>query len=99
MWDQEKEHKAKFEELVPKYRVRPTVLLPIWNVAGYVLGAGEHLNILNLLTMYSSSFIDFKIGKTKLFFSIYKEARPRATKIPLIEIKAHRVIGPYKVQS
>lgn len=41
MWDQEKEHKAKFEELVPKYRVRPTALLPIWNVAGYVLGAGE----------------------------------------------------------
>ncbi|XP_071521909.1 5-demethoxyubiquinone hydroxylase, mitochondrial isoform X2 [Panulirus ornatus] len=41
MWDQEKEHKAKFEELIPKYRVRPTVLLPIWNVAGYVLGAGK----------------------------------------------------------
>ncbi|XP_050710580.1 5-demethoxyubiquinone hydroxylase, mitochondrial-like isoform X2 [Eriocheir sinensis] len=43
MWDQEKEHKAKFEELVPKYRVRPTALLPIWNVAGYVLGAGTAL--------------------------------------------------------
>ncbi|KAK8381590.1 hypothetical protein O3P69_018582 [Scylla paramamosain] len=43
MWDQEKEHKAKFEELVPKYRVRPTVLLPIWNVAGFVLGAGTAL--------------------------------------------------------
>jgi len=40
MWDQEKEHRAKFEELIPKYRVRPTVLVPIWNIAGYVLGAG-----------------------------------------------------------
>merc|ERR1719244_1049575 len=40
MWDQEKEHKAKFEELIPQYRVRPTVLIPIWNIAGYVLGAG-----------------------------------------------------------
>ncbi|MCL4155513.1 UNVERIFIED_CONTAM: hypothetical protein GTU68_067028 [Idotea baltica] len=40
MWDQEKEHKAKFEELIPKHRVRPTALLPIWNVAGFVLGAG-----------------------------------------------------------
>lgn len=40
MWDQEKEHRAKFEELVPQYRVRPTVLVPIWNVAGFVLGAG-----------------------------------------------------------
>ena len=41
MWDQEKEHKAKFEELIPKYRARPTALLPFWNVAGYVLGAGK----------------------------------------------------------
>lgn len=38
MWDQEKEHKAKFEELLPKYRVRPTALIPIWNILGYGLG-------------------------------------------------------------
>ncbi|XP_042887214.1 5-demethoxyubiquinone hydroxylase, mitochondrial-like isoform X2 [Penaeus japonicus] len=43
MWDQEKEHKAKFEELIPKYRVRPTVLVPLWNVAGFALGAGTAL--------------------------------------------------------
>ncbi|XP_035690746.1 5-demethoxyubiquinone hydroxylase, mitochondrial-like [Branchiostoma floridae] len=43
MWDQEKEHMAKFEELIPQHRVRPTVLLPIWNVAGFVLGAGTAL--------------------------------------------------------
>ncbi|XP_076068028.1 ubiquinone biosynthesis protein COQ7, mitochondrial isoform X2 [Oratosquilla oratoria] len=43
MWDQEKEHKAKFEELIPKYRVRPTAMLPIWNVAGFMLGAGSAL--------------------------------------------------------
>ncbi|XP_068233745.1 5-demethoxyubiquinone hydroxylase, mitochondrial isoform X2 [Palaemon carinicauda] len=43
MWDQEKEHKAKFEELIPKYRVRPTVLIPLWNVAGFALGAGTAL--------------------------------------------------------
>jgi len=40
MWDQEKEHKAKFDKLIPQYRVRPTVLMPIWNIAGYALGAG-----------------------------------------------------------
>jgi len=40
MWDQEKEHKAKFEQLIPQYRVRPTVFVPLWNIAGYVLGAG-----------------------------------------------------------
>ena len=41
MWDQEKEHKKKFDELLPKYRARPTAMLPIWNVAGFVLGAGK----------------------------------------------------------
>nr|XP_034192831.1 5-demethoxyubiquinone hydroxylase, mitochondrial isoform X2 [Osmia lignaria] len=43
MWDQEKKHRAKFEELIRKYRVRPTVLTPLWNVAGFVLGAGTAL--------------------------------------------------------
>jgi len=41
MWDQEKGHRAKFEELIKKYRVRPTVMTPIWNVAGFMLGAGN----------------------------------------------------------
>jgi ubiquinone biosynthesis monooxygenase Coq7 len=40
MWEQEKEHKAKFEDLINKYRVRPTALVPVWNIAGFVLGAG-----------------------------------------------------------
>ncbi|EZA47077.1 hypothetical protein DMN91_009800 [Ooceraea biroi] len=43
MWDQEKRHRAKFEELVRKYRVRPTVLTPLWNIAGFALGAGTAL--------------------------------------------------------
>ncbi len=38
MWDEEKAHLAKFNELIPKYRVRPSALLPVWNVAGYALG-------------------------------------------------------------
>lgn len=40
MWDQEKVHRATFEKLIVKYRVRPTALTPIWNAAGYLLGAG-----------------------------------------------------------
>ncbi|KAM7418645.1 hypothetical protein PAMA_015988 [Pampus argenteus] len=39
MWDQEKEHLAKFNEILAENRVRPTVLLPLWNVAGFLLGA------------------------------------------------------------
>lgn len=38
MWDQEKHHRATFEELIRKHRVRPTVMTPIWNVAGFLLG-------------------------------------------------------------
>lgn len=38
MWNQEKDHLKKFNELMVAYRVRPTVLLPFWNVAGFVLG-------------------------------------------------------------
>lgn len=40
MWDQEKAHLAKFEELIGEYRVRPTILHPFWKAAGYALGAG-----------------------------------------------------------
>lgn len=38
MWDQEKEHLKKFEQIVAERRVRPTALIPLWNIAGYVLG-------------------------------------------------------------
>ncbi|XP_072240485.1 5-demethoxyubiquinone hydroxylase, mitochondrial [Leuresthes tenuis] len=43
MWDQEKKHLAKFNEIIAENRVRPTVLLPIWNIAGFVLGASTAL--------------------------------------------------------
>ena len=38
MADQEKEHIETFQQLIVKNRVRPTVLLPVWNLAGYALG-------------------------------------------------------------
>lgn len=36
---QEVEHLRNLSNLVPKRRVRPTVLLPLWDVAGFALGA------------------------------------------------------------
>ena len=39
MADQEQEHIKKFNDLILKHRVRPTALLPIWNILGYTLGA------------------------------------------------------------
>jgi len=36
---QEKKHLAAFEHLMRERQVRPTVLMPLWHVAGYALGA------------------------------------------------------------
>uniref|UniRef100_A0A2K6LMW3 5-demethoxyubiquinone hydroxylase, mitochondrial n=2 Tax=Rhinopithecus TaxID=542827 RepID=A0A2K6LMW3_RHIBE len=43
MWDQEKDHLKKFSELMVTFRVRPTVLMPFWNVLGFALGPGTAL--------------------------------------------------------
>ena len=39
MGEQEKRHLAAFDRLLPERRVRPTLLHPLWHVAGFVLGA------------------------------------------------------------
>ena len=38
MADQEQEHIETFQQLIVNNRVRPTALLPVWDVAGYALG-------------------------------------------------------------
>ena len=43
MAEQEAQHRKTFEELMIARRVRPTILAPIWNVAGFALGAGTAL--------------------------------------------------------
>lgn len=43
MWDQEKVHRHEMENLIKKHRVRPTILTPLWNIAGFALGAGTAL--------------------------------------------------------
>ena len=39
MRDQEQEHLDTFENLLNEYQVRPSLLSPFWNGAGFVLGA------------------------------------------------------------
>ncbi len=43
MAELEKRHLAAFDRLVVERRVRPTVLSPLWHVAGYALGAASAL--------------------------------------------------------
>ena len=38
MCEEEKVHLSTFERLLPENRVRPTALLPIWDIAGFALG-------------------------------------------------------------
>lgn len=43
MWDQEIVHRVEMERLIKKHRVRPTIMTPLWNIAGFALGAGTAL--------------------------------------------------------
>ena len=43
MAEQEERHLAAFSDLLAERRVRPTALMPIWHVAGFLLGAGSAL--------------------------------------------------------
>ncbi len=40
---QEARHLAVFDELLTRRRIRPTLLHPLWHVAGYALGVGTAL--------------------------------------------------------
>ena len=43
MAEQEARHLARFDELLRSRRVRPTLLQPLWHLAGYALGVGTAL--------------------------------------------------------
>ena len=43
MATQEERHRARFDALMTERRVRPTLLAPVWNVAGFALGAATAL--------------------------------------------------------
>ena len=40
---QEAQHRAKFDTMLTERRVRPTLLAPVWHVAGFALGAATAL--------------------------------------------------------
>ena len=43
MAQQEEAHRARFDALMAKRRVRPTLLQPLWSAAGFALGAATAL--------------------------------------------------------
>lgn len=59
MWDEEKEHRETFERLIVEHRVRPTALLPLWNIAGFVLGDYKSgIIMLNLILLLRGTISD-----------------------------------------
>ncbi len=43
MLDQEKQHFDRFDQTMKDRHIRPTLLSPLWHVAGFALGAGSAL--------------------------------------------------------
>ena len=43
MANQEARHRAAFDAMIARRRIRPTLLAPLWNVAGFALGAATAL--------------------------------------------------------
>ncbi|ORZ32543.1 ubiquinone biosynthesis protein COQ7-domain-containing protein [Catenaria anguillulae PL171] len=43
MWQQEVHHLETFNKLVPTWRARPSLLYPVWQAAGFAVGAGSAL--------------------------------------------------------
>lgn len=41
MAEQEEVHLAEFNRLLPRYGVRPTALMPLWHVGGWLMGAAS----------------------------------------------------------
>ena len=65
MWEQEKKHLQKFNELLPQYRVRPTALIPFWDVAGFALGEcvfAPHLRCFGSTHAHIQCLINYSIS-------------------------------------
>ena len=64
MWDDEKAHLRKMKSLMIENRVRPTVLLPFWNIAGFALG------IQNTFFIYDVTLCNIKTSSQDLVIII-----------------------------
>ena len=67
MQEEEEVHLAEFDRLMKEHRVRPTVLMPVWDVAGYMLGL--LLKFLNFL-FYVCGIPVYPLARTSLATSV-----------------------------
>ena len=95
MADQEQEHIQKFEELITSERVRPTALLPLWNIAGYALGAGTAM-MGEKAAMACTVAVEKVIGEhylkqTKLLKTDQKKLKSTIKKFAADELEHHDI--------
>ena len=95
MADQEQEHITKFKKLIVTERVRPTALLPLWNIAGYALGAGTAL-LGEKAAMACTVAVEKVIGEhyqkqTKLLKNDQKKLKSTIKKFAADELEHHDI--------
>ena len=95
MADQEQEHIDKFNDLLLKHRVRPTVLLPLWNCAGFGLGVATAL-LGEKAAMACTVAVERVIGmhyqhQQKLLENDHKELKKTISKFEKDELEHHDI--------
>ena len=95
MADQEQEHIQKFEQLIVKNRVRPTALLPVWNIAGYALGVSTAM-LGEKAAMACTVAVETVIGnhygeQLSLLKDDQKELKKTITKFKADELEHHDI--------
>ena len=95
MADQEQEHIEKFNELILEHRVRPTVFLPLWNIAGFTLGATTAL-MGKKAAMACTVAVEKVIGEhyrkqQTLLEDDYKELKKTISKFEKDELEHHDI--------
>lgn len=95
MANQEQEHIEKFEALIVSERVRPTALLPLWNIAGYALGAGTAI-MGKKAAMACTVAVEKVIGEhyeeqTKLLEKDQKKLKSTIKKFAADELEHHNI--------
>jgi ubiquinone biosynthesis monooxygenase Coq7 len=98
MEKQEHEHWHYFHSLLPKRQIRPSILMPLWHVAGFALGAvtarmGEK-EAMACTVAVETVINDHYEQQRKLLSSCYKEEKElidRITQFQLEEMEHHAI--------
>ena len=95
MADQEQEHIETFERLIVNHRVRPTALLPLWNIAGFALGASTAI-MGEKAAMACTVAVERVIGEhykkqSKLLKDDQKKLRSKIKKFEKDELEHHDI--------